>query len=194
MFLPACTSCHWPCPRALSVKSGNCVFFELFAGQMVYEGLAIGAMNLLAAAGVILAYTSLKSKTASYTKLYAAFLVYHCIFVCVLAHPGVVSCACGCERMRAWICACVCECAYVPPVRSCFLHMASNKSMRKTGAAARRRYERIARAGRGMRASRSDARVASQAFSRTHTHESIWGKHTLANSVRLLVPILFRHF
>ena len=50
---------------------------------------------------------------------------------------------------------------------------------KRTGTAtsvARRRRERLARTARGMRASRSGTRAASQAFEHTHTHDSIWKK------------------
>ncbi len=63
----------------------------------------------------------------------------------------------------------------------CFLHTAWTKRVRKKeGAAAsvaRSLRERLARAGRGMRASQSDTRAASQAFERTHTHTCIQRKH-----------------
>jgi hypothetical protein len=55
---------------------------------------------------------------------------------------------------------------------------------KRTNAAAsveRRRRERLALLGRGMRTSRSDTRAASQAFERMHTHASIWRKHTLTD-------------
>ena len=50
---------------------------------------------------------------------------------------------------------------------------------KRTGATARVRGTRRRVSRRAMRASRSDMRAASQAFSRTHTHASIWRKHTL---------------
>jgi hypothetical protein len=47
---------------------------------------------------------------------------------------------------------------------------------------ARRQRERLARAGRGVRASWSDTRAASQAFERTHTHRA-YGENILSLTV-----------
>jgi hypothetical protein len=56
-------------PKVALDRNGEVSLFERRDGQLVYEGLTIGGMNLLAAAGIILAYTTMKSGTKSNTKL-----------------------------------------------------------------------------------------------------------------------------
>jgi hypothetical protein len=79
---------------------------------------------------------------------------------------------------------------HCPANLECFLHMAWTKRVfERTGAAASvacRRRERLARAGRAMRARRSDTRAASQAFERMHRHVSTWRKHTILAVVQCL--------
>lgn len=57
-------------PKVALDRNGEVSLFERREGQLVYEGLTVGGMNLLAAAGIILAYTTMKSGTKSNTKLY----------------------------------------------------------------------------------------------------------------------------
>ena len=75
--------------------------------------------------------------------------------------------------------------ARVLPTRNVFSIRQEPKACAKStdaaASVAHRRRKRLARAGRGMRASRSDTRAASQAFECTHMWVSIWTKHVLTD-------------
>ncbi len=66
----------------------------------------------------------------------------------------------------------------------CFLRMATYKSVPEKGLAQPQAWHAgdvsaSPEQGRGMRASRSDTRAASQAFERMHIHVSMWRKHAV---------------
>jgi hypothetical protein len=48
-------------------RNGDPVLFENSQGQNILEGLLVGAMNLMAAAGVVLTYKALTSSRQSYS-------------------------------------------------------------------------------------------------------------------------------
>ena len=66
---------------------------------------------------------------------------------------------------------------------------------KRTGAAvsvACRRRERLALAGQGMQASRSEVRAASEAFERSHTPKRICRKHKVSAVLRARTPIRYK--
>ncbi len=53
-------------------RTGTPVVFDGRSGQTVLEGLVVGGMNLAAAAGVIIAYKAMTSRSSSYSLKYAS--------------------------------------------------------------------------------------------------------------------------
>ena len=57
-------------PKFTTDRNGEVVLFQgRGQGQMVYEGLTIGAMNVLAALGIVAAHRTITSKTTSNARL-----------------------------------------------------------------------------------------------------------------------------